>query len=440
MTDSTQLLADQVRALAPDASSVKAGEGLATARKWISIGRNDQVLWGQIKGSGSQPYQTRIWLADFTVACTCPSRKLPCKHALGLLLLLAHSPQDVPTADIPPFVQEWLNKRAEKIANAEKKLQAKQEEVPISAKAQADAAKREATREKRMAEGLDELKRWLHDLTREGFTAHNLRHPDIWEQRAKRLNDAQLPGLARRMQELGLIAVTRESWLPEVVAGLGLINLALAACQNQSALTTLERYDLQRFLGVAQRETDISIESHLADDWLCLGERIENDGQLTTRRTWLWGTQSQRPALLLSFAVGNQSLTAGPMPQQTYSLTLGFYPSNAPLRAALISGDLVGVNTLIPPSVETIAAALRKVAERMGRDPWTRLFPLLISARLGLDDQGRWWLADTSGDALPIVSQRSPYEWLAFSQGEETGWFGEWNGTHFQLLGGWRLC
>lgn len=436
-----QLSAEQVRALAPDAASIKAGEGLATARKWLSIGRNDQVLWGQIKGSGSQPYQTRVWLADFTAACTCPSRKLPCKHALGLLLLLTHSPQDAPVADIPPFVQEWLNKRAEKAANAEKKLQAKQEEAPLSVKAQADAAKREAAREKRMAEGLDEFKLWLHDLTREGFTAHNLRSPDMWEQRAKRLNDAQLPGLARRMQELGLIAVTRESWLPEVVAGLGQIHLALAAHQNREALTDLERLDLRRFLGAAQRETDISAESHLADHWLCLGERTENDGQLTVRRTWLWGTQSQRSALLLTFAVGNQALAAGPTPQQTYALTLGFYPGNAPLRAALIGGELVVVDAPSgqPPSV-AIAEALRGVAEQLGRDPWTRLFPLLIKARLGVDEQGGWWLADASGDALPITSQRSLYEWLALSRGEEAGWFGEWNGVTLHLLGGRRLC
>ncbi len=439
--DQTQspIRADQVQALAPDASSVKAGESLAVVRKWLSVGRNTQVLWGQLKGSGSQPYQTRIWLADFTSACTCPSRKLPCKHALGLLFLLAHSPQEVPTVDIPPFVQDWLNKRAEKAANTEKKLQAKQEEAPTSAKAQADAAKREAARAQRIADGLDEFTRWLHDLTREGFTAHNLRHPAIWEQRAKRLNDAQLPGLARRMQELGLVATTRESWLPEVVAGLGQLNLALVAYQNRNALTVLEQYDLQRFLGAAQRETDISAESHLADHWLCLGERIETHDQLTLRRTWLWGIQSQRPALLLTFAVGNQPLAAGPVPQQTYRLTLGFYPSNAPLRAALISGELTGVTVpgMQAPS-ETIAAALHRVAEQIGRDPWTRLFPLRINARLGTDDQGCWWLADASGDALPIRSQRSIYEWLALSQGEEAHWFGEWNGTDLHLLGGWR--
>src|SRR4051794_11539368 len=36
---------EQVMALAPDAASAKAGQGLASARKWASLGLRGEILW-----------------------------------------------------------------------------------------------------------------------------------------------------------------------------------------------------------------------------------------------------------------------------------------------------------------------------------------------------------------------------------------------------------
>ncbi|MFF9106495.1 SWIM zinc finger family protein, partial [Streptomyces rubrogriseus] len=45
--------------------------------------------------------------------CSCPSRKFPCKHALGLLV--EWSEGRVPSADEPAdFAAEWLLRREEK--------------------------------------------------------------------------------------------------------------------------------------------------------------------------------------------------------------------------------------------------------------------------------------------------------------------------------------
>ncbi|MRT44910.1 SWIM zinc finger family protein, partial [Xylella fastidiosa subsp. multiplex] len=85
--------ADQVLALAPDAASRKAGSKLGAAGPWSEAGSSDEgAVWGLCKGSGSKPYQTVVDLADAAgpaYKCSCPSRKFPCKHALGLLLLWA---------------------------------------------------------------------------------------------------------------------------------------------------------------------------------------------------------------------------------------------------------------------------------------------------------------------------------------------------------------
>ena len=41
------------------------------------------------QGSAASPYQTGIDLSEPAFQCTCPSHKFPCKHGLGLFLLLA---------------------------------------------------------------------------------------------------------------------------------------------------------------------------------------------------------------------------------------------------------------------------------------------------------------------------------------------------------------
>jgi hypothetical protein len=51
---------DRVMQLAPDASSAKAGQGLAASRHWVSAGHEGNSLWGERQGSGSKPYQLRI--------------------------------------------------------------------------------------------------------------------------------------------------------------------------------------------------------------------------------------------------------------------------------------------------------------------------------------------------------------------------------------------
>ena len=84
------LSTDQVLALAPDTSSVAAAKKLAKPGAWRNLGQSESALWGECQGSAL--YQTEVALSDLATKCSCPSRKFPCKHALGLLLIAAASP------------------------------------------------------------------------------------------------------------------------------------------------------------------------------------------------------------------------------------------------------------------------------------------------------------------------------------------------------------
>jgi hypothetical protein len=78
--------ADSVLDLAPDESSRRSGAGLGRPAPWRGAGVAGDVLWGLCAGSGKNPYQVVVDLSGPAYKCSCPSRKFPCKHALGLLL------------------------------------------------------------------------------------------------------------------------------------------------------------------------------------------------------------------------------------------------------------------------------------------------------------------------------------------------------------------
>src|SRR5688500_17244567 len=95
--------AEQVTALAPDPASVKAGRGLTNPAKWPTLGCNGEAAWGECKGSGEKPYQTQV---DFTgpgFKCSCPSRKFPCKHGLGLRFMAVDKPGSLKEGDPPDW-------------------------------------------------------------------------------------------------------------------------------------------------------------------------------------------------------------------------------------------------------------------------------------------------------------------------------------------------
>src|SRR5215207_7296833 len=110
-------LPEHVAALAPDPAAAAAARRLALPGRWGASGCDDDAVWGLSQGSGAEPYQVVVELAEPAYRCTCPSRKLPCKHGIALLLLWADG--NVPAASSrPPFAAAWLARRAARAAAA----------------------------------------------------------------------------------------------------------------------------------------------------------------------------------------------------------------------------------------------------------------------------------------------------------------------------------
>src|SRR5215207_3656142 len=98
------LTVDQILKMAPDAASAAAGKKLGAPKGWSDLGQSSESMWGKCQGSAV--YQVKIDLSNMGYHCSCPSRKFPCKHVLGLLLLSVNAPATVSVAAAPEWVDE----------------------------------------------------------------------------------------------------------------------------------------------------------------------------------------------------------------------------------------------------------------------------------------------------------------------------------------------
>lgn len=422
---------ERVAALAPDASAARAGQGLATTRKWVSLGTDGRTLWGECQGSGSTPYQVRVDTTEPAWRCSCPSRKLPCKHALGLFLLYASQPAALARSEPPPWVAEWIASRGER---AEKRAARAAEEPAKPADPQAQA-KRAARREERVTAGLDELDLWMADLVRQGLASAQTRPLSWWEVMAARLVDAQAPGAARLVRELGRIPATGEGWPERMLEALGRLRLLSEGFRRLDALPEPVREDVRAALGFTRRQEEVLALGTVRDRWIVLGQRVDEEDRLRVQRTWLRGEATGRDALVLAFAAGGQPLDAALAPGSVVDAELAFAPGNRPLRAVL--GERHGAPDT-PRSLAGYAGigeATAAYAEALAAHPWLEQFPLPLAAVVPVPDGGGWLVRDAAGDALPLApSFDGGWELMALSGGRGLELFGEWDGDHLLPL------
>lgn len=429
---------DQVLALAPDAASRKAGSKLGAAGPWSEAGSSDEgTVWGLCRGSGSKPYQTIIDVADSAgpaYKCSCPSRKFPCKHALGLLLLWAGEDGAVPSAQAPDWAEEWLSARRRR-ARARTTTSGASGDAP----ADPEAARRRAERRaERITAGAVELEQRLSDLLRGGLAVAEQAGYGLWEETAARMVDAQAPGLAARARELGAIPGSGPGWPVRLLEECALLHLLVQGWLRREGLPDGLAATVRSRVGL----TGSPEGSPVRDEWLVLAQYDTADARLTTRRVWLHGTGSGRTALLLSYGA------AGRAPELTLPMGLALdaevtpYPGAGQLRVAL--GGTYGPpspSETRPPGL-TPADAVTRYGEALRDDPWLDSVPATLRRVVPVRDGEAWQLADADGrSALPLTpSARSrPGLWrlVALSGGAPVTVFGEHGHRGFTPLTAW---
>ncbi|WP_019499299.1 SWIM zinc finger family protein [Pseudanabaena sp. PCC 6802] len=460
---------EQVIALAPDPASAKNGMGLATLSKWRSLGKTSQVIWGECQGSGKDPYRTQVDLSEPAFKCSCPSRKFPCKHGIGLFLLLAEQPDTFQDSEPPEWVTDWLNSRAKR----EEKQKQKQEQAAQPADPAAQA-KRTAERYRKVTAGVKELQLWLADLIRQGLATVQAKPYSYWEQAAARAVDAQAPGIARLIKDMAGIPYSGADWAERLLEQLSKLHLLLEGFQRLETLPSGVQADIRTQMGWSQSQAELlaevedgngdssrsrgsppmpdlnlsvppekynekredrKVERVVRDYWLVMGQSIEEEEKLRVSRSWLWGKQSDRPALILQFAYGTQPFELQIMPGTAFEAELAFYESAYPLRA-LIKTRYESVSSLDRmPGYQSIDDAIAAYHHALSCHIWLEKFPLTIAqVTLMPMESDNWSIRDRNGKILPIYVSSSNWSMHAVSGGHPITIFGEWNGRKFLPL------
>lgn len=431
---------ERVMGLAPDAAAAKAASGLANPAKWASLGRSDVALWGEVQGSGKDPYRARVDLRDAATKCSCPSRKFPCKHGLALLLVLANDPRRVPVASPPDWVAEWLAARAER-AEAREAREARADAAPADPAAQ---ARRAAAREGKVAAGLDELRAWLEDLVRQGLASAHGAASSPFERMAARLVDAQAPGAAALVRRVAAADASGDAWPARVLRRLGALHLLVEAHGRLDTLDPALAADVRASIGWTTAKEEVADGPGVRDVWGVVGQSLEAEDRLQVLRTWLWGTTTDRPAMVLSFAVGRPPGDDGLTPGLELDAELAFFPGAAPLRALVRArhGAVRPARGL--PGHASVRAARAHAADALARNPWLERWPMPLRAVSPLPTAGaaagadggsdagrasRWWLVDADGDRLPVAPSFG-HAWglLALAADGPVDVFGVWDG------------
>lgn len=426
----------QIQALAPDAASIAAGKKLGRATSWQNLGHSDAAVWGECQGSAL--YQTRVALADFASKCSCPSRKFPCKHAIGLLFVVAESPGALTSGAAPDWVVGWLEKRGS--AQESKKARAEAAaEKPVDEVAQ---AKRARKRHDNVLAGLDQLDAWMSDLIRQGLSRVRAEPPSFWESQARRMVDAQAPGLASRIRRMGEREGVGESWAQRTLHELGATMLLTHAYRRLDRLEPGLAADVRRLLGYSLDQVEVIAHGDVVeDDWVVLAEVTHEEERVRVQRAWLRGEACARTAMILQFAAGPTGRFAETFVGGTrFRAGLAFWPSAYPQRALVVERKGAIETVRVPPPVASISACLDRFAVGLGRLPWLErdLFALERVVPLTPEADGTSGvIVDDADRALALVGKDHDVL-LALSGGRPLTLLGEWDGYALSPLVVWQ--
>ncbi len=250
----------------------------------------------------------------------------------------------------------------------------------------------------------------LADLLRGGLAAAEQRGYGLWEETAARMVDAQAPGLAGRVRELGSIPGSGPGWPLRLLEECALTHLLDRAWLSADRLPAPFATTVRTRVGLTAPVDGVPVRDH----WLVLAQYDAADARLTTRRVWLHGTASGRTALLLSFGAAGRapglSLPVGAVLDGEVTPHAG----SGQLRAEPGEQFVPVEGPAAPPPGGPVGAALDAYGRALREDPWLDSWPVTLTGVVPARAEYGWQLADADGrEALPLTpaAQSRPGLW-----------------------------
>ena len=298
--------------------------------------------------------------------------------------------------------------------------------------------KRAEKRQALVLKGLDSLDLWLNDLVRNGLASVQTQPASFWESKAAQMVDAQAPAIAARLRVMAGIPNASRDWPAKLLEQLGRLALLTHAYRRLDQLHAPLQEDVRQLIGWTLSQEEVAARGEMvSDDWLVLGQTLNDEEKVRVQRTWLYGMQTQRRALLLQFsAAGTPFPEIYPLGSRQYADLL-FWPGAYSQRARLVAcrGEIAPLQNPLPGE-ESIDAFLAGVAAALVCQPWIERFLCVLRNIIPVCTNGgdAWYARDSRGDALPLAKGEY-WQMLALSGGSPIDLAAEWNGETLLPIG-----
>jgi hypothetical protein len=228
-------------------------------------------------------------------------------------------------------------------------------------------------------------------------------------------------------------------WPGKLLDGIGRLALLSKAFRRLDVLDDPLAESVRAEVGISLPQEEVLERGERVDDsWIVLGQRTEEEGHLTVRRTWLLGEDTRRYALVLQFTAAGSPFAEGFVSGMTWRGEIAFYPGAYPLRAVVRARSGDGDRFEGLPGHETVEACLDHTSKATALQPWLERLPAALIGVVplldGAPEGGRWLIRDRAGQALPLAGG-DHWTLLSMSDGRPVDLAAEWNGEGLIPLG-----
>jgi len=285
-----------------------------------------------------------------------------------------------------------------------------------------------------MQTGITELKIWLQDIIRHGTASLKEQPPEFWETFAGRMVDAKLGGIAKRIRLLPTIPDDTD-WHESILTELSDLHLLVKSFQNLETLPETLQRDILSIAGWNIKKEEVETGAPVTDDWFILAIHEKWEEKLRARKTWLFGKNTGKYALILDFAWGNEDHEKQYITGKTMTGNLIFYPSAYPLRAIVKKWETAGQQTTNITGYKDLQSMLEAYSIAIAQNPWVNTFPVLLSDVIPVYADGKYLLVDTIKHQLVIANNETSFwQIFALSGGNPVTVFGEWSKNKLLIL------
>jgi hypothetical protein len=432
---------EQLFSLAHDHTLVGAAETVADPLKWSRLACYEGGIWGEFGSRDNAPQHTHVLLPSLALSCDCPSRKFPCRHALGLALLYKRTPGLFPSGSPPSWLPTRTGLPTETAVLIDRHIT--NEQLP---KVQAAS---------------NAYSLWLQDLIHSGLAGLPKKPLRYWQTMAQRLAENGLLKLAAELRQMpaatkiprpaqtparaqaGLIQTLSTSketsgsdpdWPTLLLQQLGRHYLITQGFARYERLSPAAQADLRYAAGWFAAADDPWAES-VHDEWVIAGTYLELRQDENIQHDWLWGQESNRFVLCTRtfprHDPGFQPFYVG----ATVDATLNIYPGAWPFRVELETLHEFSSSSKSVPPTTSLKEAQQGFSRALSANPWLDVYPLALGRMDVLRDGQSWLLRDADGYRWPLP-ENFLYGWhlATFPMQEGLQIFGEWNGRFFTPL------